>query len=332
MRGGASGESRRPIVAGKYCAPGREGNNGRRSYTCFDKSELLELARTWNRSATGGDQKIPTRQRSKRQLWNALYRQLGGHCDTEYCWTKHPRLKTTGGKIARNSFRPSRPRAWARKPTEWLSNVDILRVLEQYEDKYDDFLFVGPVPIDFEEMKRGGTRGGTRDCVAPELCKLNLQEWWDDRVRRVGIVFNLDPHDMSGSHWVSLFADLSKGVVHYYDSYGLHAQDEIRVLIDSMVKQGSALRHRYGKPFYSTANTRRVQFKNSECGVYCVHFISQMLEGVKYKDYIANGISDKQMNTYRTVFFNPLQGKMGGGGLTVSSAARSSAARPRSLI
>lgn len=285
------------------------------SFTCYTKKELTQMAQAYNRHASAKrehtntneeDARIETEHRSKRQIWNALHQRFRAQCNNEFCWTVQPPLRTAGARIARRSFRPAKPSGWTQRPHEWLSNVDILQVLEQYEHAHDDFLFVGPVPIDFEDQRRDNSG---QECVSPELCRLNLQNWWNDEIRRVGIVFNLDPHYMSGSHWVSLYADLTRGDVHYYDSYGLPAQDEIRVLMNNLVQQGNRLRGRHGEPFRSTMNTRRHQFKNSECGVYCLHFISQMLEGKDYDEYVTSGMNDRQMNSFRNYFFNPLHHK-----------------------
>ena len=40
-----------------------------------------------------------------------------------------------------------------KNPQEWLSSDEITDVMKQYEDKYDNFVFLGPSPIDFESAK-----------------------------------------------------------------------------------------------------------------------------------------------------------------------------------
>ena len=297
--GGAIGATSRNngIVSGKFCAPGQES-----SYTCFDKQHLIELAHEWNRSHKTTYKNIRTKHQTKRQIWEALRKRMRKECSNEFCWVRHPLLRSKGGRIEKESFRPKRPATWKKKPNEWLSNVDILRVLEQYESIYQNFLFIGPVPIDFETA----FSSKPRDCVAPELCQMNLHEWWKDGVRQIGVVFNLDPHDMDGSHWVALFVDLQGGLVQYYDSYGMRAPDEVRVLMDNFVRQGRDLSRRTGPEFRILVNSKRHQFKNSECGVYCIHFITHMLEGGTFDEYVSNGINDRQMQSFRNVFYNPL--------------------------
>lgn len=290
------------ILSGKFCAPGQQS-----SYTCFDKRHLIELANEWNRShqtrtKTKTHKKIRIKHQTKRQLWTALQQRMMKECDSEFCWVRHPLLRSKGERVEKESFRPRRPVSWKKKPNDWLSNVDILRVLEQYESIYEHFLFIGPVPIDFE--KKFSSK--PLDCVSPELCQMNLQEWWDDGVRSVGIVFNLDPHDMSGSHWVALYVDLKEGSIQYYDSYGMNAPDEVRVLMSSFAQQGNNLSRRSGPEFRTMVNRKRHQFQNSECGVYCIHFITHMLEGGSFEDYVSAGLNDRQMQSFRSVFYNPL--------------------------
>ena len=49
---------------------------------------------------------------------------------------------------------------------------------------------------------------------------------------KIGIVFNLENHNQSGSHWVSMFSDLKKGQVYYFDSYGTRPEQRVRTLLD----------------------------------------------------------------------------------------------------
>ena len=70
-----------------------------------------------------------------------------------------------------NTFAPLQPISWKRKPTEWLSSVDIQKVMKQWENAYKCFEFIGPTPIDFDSHKLYG------ECVWEELCKFNLSSF-----------------------------------------------------------------------------------------------------------------------------------------------------------
>ena len=50
-------------------------------------------------------------------------------------------------------------------------------------------------------------------------------------VRYIGIIPNLDEHWKGGSHWVALFADLQKGSIYFFDSYGVRPDKRIREFV-----------------------------------------------------------------------------------------------------
>ena len=63
------------------------------------------------------------------------------------------------------------------------------------------------MPIDFDEKYSMGS------CIVDELCTLNLNSVKKRNKKRIGIVFNLDKHNESGSHWVAMFIDLIKNKI-----------------------------------------------------------------------------------------------------------------------
>ena len=62
--------------------------------------------------------------------------------------------------------------------------------------KYLDFEFLGAVPIDFD------------NCSISHLCNINLKDHLRNGISKIGIVFNTDPHDESGEHWISFYTDI----------------------------------------------------------------------------------------------------------------------------
>ena len=52
-------------------------------------------------------------------------------------------------------------------------------------------------------------------------------------------------------------------------------------------------------------NTNRFQYKNTECGVYSMHFIEQFLNGKNF-DEITNDIyNDEEINKKRQFYYRP---------------------------
>lgn len=103
-----------------------------------------------------------------------------------------------------DSFAPVSPPEWKKNPHEWLSSIDINDVMKQYEKAYNSFDFIGPSPIDFDTRKMYG------ECVWDELCNFNLKEQIKNGKTKIGIIFNTDPHNKSGQHWISMFINIKK--------------------------------------------------------------------------------------------------------------------------
>lgn len=280
------------------CSPSRR---GKRAFTCFSEGALDRLRRAWNQSHP--QNKIPSSY-DGHELWEALNARMRDLCDdgNESCWIDQPFMrqkiqdggKETSHEILSHTFTPPRPDEWRQKPYEWLSSKDIIDVMEQYMHTRPEFVFEGPVPIDFDKRDRFGK------CLIDELCAVDLGEKAKEGYTKLGIVFNLDPHDKPGSHWVALFADITGGKIYYFDSYGFPPEKEIETLITRFMDQG----RRMGKRMQWRRNTREHQRKNSECGVYCLYFIIRMLEGADFgREFLSRRIPDEEIHKYRWVFW-----------------------------
>jgi hypothetical protein len=102
----------------------------------------------------------------------------------------------------------------------------------------------------------------------------------------IGIVYNLDPHYKSGSHWVANFIDIPKGTCYYFDSYGVKPPKQVATFMKWLSTQGiNNLQY----------NARRLQYQNTECGVYSIYFITRMLLGDSFKDITHKNPTDKEM-------------------------------------
>lgn len=133
-------------------------------------------------------------------------------CESERCMIK----KALGNKhshlydqMMKEIEAPEHPDDWKKNPNEWLSNIDINLVMEQYEKTYPEFLFLGPTSINFDERASNGV-----GCVGNDICHLTLAKLMAMKPlkRKVGMVFNLSRNDQPGSHWVSLFLHLPDSV------------------------------------------------------------------------------------------------------------------------
>ena len=266
----------------KICAP----NSSKYSFSCFDKPAILKIARAWNKQSN--KKKINLKEKNIKKIWNILNKNLKKKCKDELCWIKKIKVKNM-----KKYFRPIKPKKWISNNYEWLSTVDIEKVLTQYEKGYSNFRFIGAVPIDFDEKYDFG------NCVVDELCKLKLKNMRDKKIFQIGIVFNLDKHDQDGSHWVSMFIDLNSKHIYYFDSYG--SKEPLQ--ISKFVKRLQNEFKKEKKNINFQRNTVRHQFNNSECGMYSINFIINMLEGKNFDSYIKNIVKDNEMNKKRDYFF-----------------------------
>ena len=110
----------------------------------------------------------------------------------------------------------------------------------------------------------------------------------------VGIVFNLDPHDRPGSHWVCAYIDLKKMKAYYYDSYGYEPCPQIKRFLKRCKEQGC---------INITWNDIRHQFKKSECGTYCMYIIISLLKGGSFADVCRNRVDDDTMLAFRDLLY-----------------------------
>jgi hypothetical protein len=263
------------------------------SHSCFTLDSLQKIADKWNSSHP--DKRITyTNKTTGSELWNSINRMMSSVCNNEVCWVRQEFLKGTplSAKLLKN-FKPIMPKSWNANKYQWLNTLDIRDVMNQYEIVYKDFEFIGPVPMDFDTVL------GFGQCVINELCKVNLGKLIEKGKKKLGVVFNLDKHTQSGSHWVAMYLDYDIGDIYYWDSYGIHPCAEVTKLMNRLKEQGAKL----GKSLTIKVNKQRHQYKNSECGVYCIYFITSLLAGDKFTGITQNIINDDKMNSKRNDFF-----------------------------
>jgi len=254
--------------------------------TCLPIEMLERLRDTWNEKYP--NHKIPLTIHKKERLWAELRQRLQNQykCASEYCAVQELNL----GSEADVYFRPKKPTDWLTKPTEWHDSVSLANVMQQYEGAFPHFEFIGPTPIDFDSQMPGAFGR----CVLDELCKLNLADMKNAGKTDIGIIFNLDPHDKPGSHWVCAYIDLKRMETYYYDSYGYEPCPQIRRLLRRCREQGCK---------QIVWNDLRHQRKKSECGTYCMYIIISLLKGRTFADLCKNRVDDDTMNAIRDLLY-----------------------------
>jgi len=234
---------------------------------------------------------------SKKLNTKKIYSKVGCKQGEDHCLLdKAPIDENVKKELRRQYLRPRRPKAWDDDPDMWLDNYNIIAVMKQYEEAYKWFTFLGIFPIDFsapDPYKKDNK------CLYKETCDLNLKNEYAKGIRGIGMIFNLDPHYKSGSHWVGLYINLQniqKPHVSYFDSYGYKTPPLIGRLMRSFKLQINTCELGF--------NARRFQYSNSECGMFSMYFIICMISGISFRDFCKDSISDKIMLQLRKILFS----------------------------
>lgn len=266
--------------------------------TCFSSELLALIARTYNSTH---EDKIPI-GKSKKQLYRAIDDKLK-NCSTESCWIEQSFIKTSSHYgLLEKSFRPVKPESWQRNEREWLNTYDILGVMKQYEDSDKQFKFMGVFPIDFAAKTKSGS------CIAQQMCEMDLKKLWKQKIKKIGMVFNTDKHNESGSHWISLFIGLNpKGKnfgVFYYDSVAMKPQKEIQVFMQKIKKEIAKLHPASAESVQIQINKQRKQFKNTNCGLFSMLFIIFMMRQT-FEFACSNMGNDDDVQEFRDLLYRP---------------------------
>tara|TARA_Y100000996_G_scaffold342107_1_gene279529 strand:+ start:1987 stop:2853 length:867 start_codon:yes stop_codon:yes gene_type:complete len=280
-----------------HCSPSKDNN---KTVSCLNYEILKKIAETLNNFDYG----IRV-YKGKKALHNEISKKIRNEtsCKTEACWKSlriiKDELSDHDKEVFEDSFRPDMPKEWKDKPNTWLSTIDINKVMEQYEDAYPKFQYLGANPIDFDKKIT------ENKCVSNELCNIDIKSIKKDGKDFLGMVFNTDPHNQSGEHWFSLYIDL-KGVnikdepyIYYFDSLALKPKEEVVDFVKRVQEQCLNI----NKDIQFLYNDIKHQHKNTECGVYCLHFLVSMLKGEDFKNYINHERNDKEMEKFREFFF-----------------------------
>jgi len=263
-------------------------------FSCYTNKSLYKLRDLWN--ARHPDAKI--KSNSPKEIHDQISKHLSNVCKKESCWLKQKALFGQVDSDVADSFAPESPPEWKKNPTTWLSSMDIIKVMKQYEKAYKCFDFIGPSPIDFDTKMLYG------ECVWDELCHFSIKDQIKRGKTKIGIIFNTDPHNKGGEHWISMFINIKKSKIFFFDSTGEKPPKEIMVLVDRIIDEGKSMTPKINFIFDSNEGIEH-QYGNTECGIYSLFFIVHMLEDKMTEDYLKTHIlKDKYMQQFRHVYFN----------------------------
>lgn len=279
------------------CAPHLTFSNG----SCIPLEILVKLANAFNTHCNESNEKNENNENNikiydglellhpdeyKRYLLFEIGKRFKG---SQHEWIKHTCTQFLDEdekiQLEHNIFRPDGPQG----KFDWLSTFDINFALAQYETKYEDFKFLGAVPIDFADLDNLPFKN------------LDLNDLYKNGKKRIGVVFNLDEHYKGGSHWVSLFTNLELGQIYFSDSFAMVPEKRI---VNFIRKIEEYLKNERGisDPDIRYNKTQH-QKGNSECGVYSINFILRLLKGKTFEHVTRKRVTDHQINKCRMIYF-----------------------------
>jgi hypothetical protein len=271
--------------------------------SCYNKKILFKIRDAYNKDVEDENDKIvfDTFKEVYDDLKTKMY-EFG--CIKEDCWLQALSSKEQN-YLNSVVFAPNHPDEWNENPTEWLSNYDINSIMKQYERFYPGFAFIGSTTMDFDEKLND------KKCVCNNMCNFQVSDYIKRGVRKIGFSVNLDDHDESGSHWVSLFLDLDDKYIFYFDSANNDTPPEITAFVKRIQKQ--SLKENIKLDY--KVNKHSHQKTNTECGMYSIFFIVTMLTGdvgrakiltkeEKFDLFLNKRIKDKYIIRNRGTIFN----------------------------
>lgn len=274
----------------KRCAPSKNYQDE----SCIPLDLLILLADAYNKSKGNmiikiNDKYMKCPSKYKKYLLIKLSKELT-QCNDQKCWTTQDFARHINRdkfeELTENTFRPEGPQG----KFEWLSTLNINDVMKQYEYKYKDFKFLEAVPMDFAQL---GYNGFTKN---------ELLELYNRNITKIGVIFNLDNHNQSGSHWVSLFCDFNNNSIYFSDSVGKKPHKNVIDYIN-ILKQVCLVVNKNKNNVNVEINKMHHQKGSSECGVYSLNFIIRMLDGGTFEEFHQKRISDGEINKFRNVYF-----------------------------
>jgi hypothetical protein len=268
------------------CSPNPNNNN---NFTCYSDNSLFKMKHSWNNYYPHN--KINTN--NPKTIWEELKNKMSNICKKESCWLTTNFMKdSVNNELLNYTFAPKSD--IISKTNTWLSTLHIESVMKQYERYYKCFEFLGPSPINFNHRKKYG------ECVWEELCSLNLSDMIKRNKTKIGIILNTHPDYKGGEHWIAMFINIKNKKIVFFDSNGSPPPKEVTKLIDIIVKQGIQL----NIIFDVLINKISHQMSNTECGMYCLYFIIEMLKDKNIEYFLKKRIPDNKVFKLRKKYFN----------------------------
>lgn len=281
--------------------------------TCFSPKQLETIAKRSGLNVSIGG--TSSSSGINLYLFSAmLHKHFGTSLGQEVEWLqKNPHIPRSFS----SAFRPT----WSDgEPHHLLDTFDIWNVLDQYEDNHPHFRFLGVHPLNFQDpeiddtvvddsSRPPGDAYMQRRCISvvPELCNIHANTFSETTGGKTdfGVVVNMDPSWMGGSHWAAMYGCIDRSKPHRYGLY----------YYDSLGKEPPAPILQFMKRFVAGTdvpigwNTIQKQYGDSECGLYSISFIINCITTTSlFRNLCAYSMTDDDaLNCARDFIFRKVQ-------------------------
>ena len=184
-------------------------------------------------------------------------------CTDQSCWGKYSKIFAIEAK---NVIKP-KP-IW-NKEDRLVTNIDIRAIFSQYENHNINFKYLGDYDHDLPVVKED------RETLSYELSNSGNIEYRAIIISLWGVKWKLL------KHWTCILLVKSTQTIIFFDSNGdSKTSYEICPLIEWIKKEVPDLK-------YYMYCTQTVQYDYEHCGLFCIHFINEMVvHGKTFKEFI----------------------------------------------
>jgi len=244
------------------------------------------------------------------QILNKAKEEL--NCNSEYCIVTHPEFKKFAiqSHIISNDILNSNLKRFKikgpRNSTNWLSNYDIDKTLQDWACKFEDFFPCPFAMIDFDRTNDALNRYNLANIYLGKYPKMTILGNIKIPYRTFGCAINTDISTGSGKHWMVLFVDMrgnAEWTIEFFNSAGNGPQKSIVRWMQRTKNELELLIKNINRnikvtivPIYKIEH----QESNTECGLYTLFYIRCRLEHVPYSRFLEGSeIPDESMIEFR---------------------------------
>ncbi len=216
-------------------------------------------------------------------------------CNSESCIIERDAFRNFVGHANAQKMRKRFKESGPANSNKWLNNSNIDNTIAQWQQMFPEFLHV---PFQMSDFDKENT----------ELNEIDLvHEFKENNYKCMGVVLNTDISSGSGIHWFCIFVDARQSnhiTIEVFDSAGNIPPSSV---IRWVAKQRLALANSFsGSKVEDLVVTRqnKLQYSNSECGVFSLWYIFCRLNKVPYSYFTKPGAAtDEMMLQFRKYLF-----------------------------